>query len=370
LQSILAARKVCDVADVRPNVYCIALAYSGSGKDWPRKFNVRALHALGMSSRYAETFASGEGIEDALQSSPALIFQTDEFDTLLQSINKAKDARYEGIIQKLLTLHTSANSVYVLRRKAGQDEPIAVDQPHVTILGTATPKNFWESLSSKMFEGGFLSRMMVVEAGKRPASQEPKVIKIPPRIMELGNWWKTFNPSGGNVDDVHPQPAIVGYTDEAAVILHDLRARYDADISKATDAGDNSTAAVWSRAAEHARRLALIYAVSESPRAPVITKAAIEWADTFANRQAARILWQAKAHIADNPFHGLCLRIKQRLGQAPGKALARSRLLRWLHVDAQALDKAIATLGQQGDIAIDDVPSGGRPITTYRLLRV
>ncbi len=41
-----------------------------------------------------------------------MLFQTDEIDGLLQSINKARDARHESIMGTLLTMYSAANSIY------------------------------------------------------------------------------------------------------------------------------------------------------------------------------------------------------------------------------------------------------------------
>src|SRR5690606_31290406 len=47
LQSFLAGRKVCTVGDLRTNLYLLALAGSGTGKDFPRKVNSQVLYQIG-----------------------------------------------------------------------------------------------------------------------------------------------------------------------------------------------------------------------------------------------------------------------------------------------------------------------------------
>lgn len=96
LLAMLSGRKVRDSADNRTNLYLLALAYSSVGKDWPRKLNKSVMHRVGLVNALGENFASGEGIQDALFITPSMLYQTDEIDGLLQSINKAKDARLYG----------------------------------------------------------------------------------------------------------------------------------------------------------------------------------------------------------------------------------------------------------------------------------
>jgi hypothetical protein len=49
LQSFLAGRKVCTQGDLRTNIYLLALASSGTGKEFPRKVNSQVLYQIGLS---------------------------------------------------------------------------------------------------------------------------------------------------------------------------------------------------------------------------------------------------------------------------------------------------------------------------------
>ena len=57
--------------------------------------------------------------------------------------------------------------MYPMRVKAGQKEAAHIDQPHLTLFGTATPQYFYESLSQRMLTNGFFARLMIVDVGKR-----------------------------------------------------------------------------------------------------------------------------------------------------------------------------------------------------------
>ena len=150
LQSFLAGRKVCTNGDLRTNIYLLALAGSGTGKEFPRKVNSQVLFQIGESRSIGDKFASGEGIQDALVRSGRMLFQNDEMDGVLRQINLDRDNARESIPNILLTLYTSAGDVYPIRVKANQKDAIYVDQPHLTLFGTATPQYFYESLSKRM----------------------------------------------------------------------------------------------------------------------------------------------------------------------------------------------------------------------------
>ncbi|TWT80534.1 hypothetical protein CA13_19790 [Planctomycetes bacterium CA13] len=62
LQSFLAGRKVCTSGDLRTNLYLLALASSGTGKEFPRKVNSQILFQIGMSASLGDKFASGEPV--------------------------------------------------------------------------------------------------------------------------------------------------------------------------------------------------------------------------------------------------------------------------------------------------------------------
>ena len=134
-----------------------------------------------------DKFASGEGIQDALVRSHAMLFQNDEMDGVLRQINLDHESRRESIPNILLTLYTSANDVYPIRVKAGQKEAIHIDQPHLTLFGTATPQFFYESLSQRMLTNGFFARMIIIDVGRRGTGQSPGTARhVPPSILDDG----------------------------------------------------------------------------------------------------------------------------------------------------------------------------------------
>ena len=68
-----------------------------------------------------------------------------EIDGLLQTINKAKDARYENVMGTLLTMYSAANSIFPMRRRAGNEAPGAVDQSVLASAATDSASGRWAS---------------------------------------------------------------------------------------------------------------------------------------------------------------------------------------------------------------------------------
>jgi hypothetical protein len=368
LQAFLAGRKVRDPGDNRTNVYLLALAHSSAGKDHPRKINTSIVHQAGLHECLGVGFASGEGIQDALFLTPCMLFQTDEIDSILQQINKAKDARHEAVMSTLLTIYSTANSVFPMRRKAGKESPGVIDQPCLSIFGTAIPNHYYAALSERMLTNGFFARMLIAESGPRQRGQEPRILDLPPRVIATAKWWADFRPGTGNLENWHPVPAIVEHTDEAKRLLIRTREESEDEYAKAESRGDAVGTTVWGRVSEQTRKLALIHAVSENHTAPRIDLPAVEWATRFVMHQTRRMLFMAAAHVAENPFHAECLRAVEKLRGAPGRELPHSVLLKRMKMDAKNFAVLIETLRQQGEVEVVTTPRPGAHFRSYRLV--
>ena len=308
LQAFLGGRKVRDSGDNRTNLYLLGLAHSSAGKDWPRKVNTRVLNEIGMANCLGERFASGEGIQDALFQTPSMLFQTDEIDGMLQSINKAKDARHEAIMSTLLTMYSSANSIYPMRRKAGKESPGVIDQPGLVIFGTAIPNHYYEALSERMLTNGFFARTIILESGPRGEGQDAGILVLPARVRATAKWWADYQPGQGNLQDWYPVPTVVEHSKDAKKLLTETRKAAEAEYAKAEANCDSVSTTVWGRVNEQVRKLALIYAVSENHQSPRIGLSAVDWASRFVMHQTRRMLYMASEHVADGDFDALIKR--------------------------------------------------------------
>jgi hypothetical protein len=369
LLATLAGRKVRDPGDNRTNLYLLGLAHSAAGKDWPRKLNVQILHRAGMADCIGERFASGEGIQDALHLTPSMLFQTDEVDGMLQSIKKSNDARYENVLSTLLTMYSSANTIYPMRRKAGKESPGTIDQPSLVVFGTAIPNHYYAALSERMLTNGFFARMLILECGERGEGQEPKIAEVPETIMDVARWWADYKPGTVNLHSWHPEPTIVPHDDSAKKILIEARLHADREYTKSERKNDSVGTTVWGRVNEQTRKLALLYAISADHESPVINKAAAEWAMTLVDHLTKRMLFMASSHVAETPFEADCLKVFAKLRKEKGSRMSHSTLLQRMRMDAQQFQRLITTLHERGDILIEKSPTAGRPATDYVLNR-
>jgi hypothetical protein len=219
-----------------------------------------------------------------------------------------------------------------------------------------------------MLTNGFFARMLILEAGQRGMGQEPSIRDVPPRALATAKWWAELRPGAGNLANCNPTPKIVEQTDDARRVLVETRDEADAEYAKAEAAQDAVGTTVWGRVSEQARKLALIYAISENHAEPSIKVEAAQWASRLVMHQARRMLFMAAGHVAENPFHADCLRLLKKLREAPERQLAHHVLLKRMKVDAKSFRELIETLVQRGDVAIDAIATEGRTRTVYRLV--
>ena len=368
LMSLLTGRKVCNGDDLRTNIMILALAGSGTGKDFPRKVNARILFEIGLIHALGDKFASGQGIQDALARSPAMLFQNDEMDGVLRQINLDREGKTESIHSILLTMSTSASDVYPIRVKAGQKETGHIDQPHLVLFGTATPQYFYEALSLRMLTNGFFARLIIVDIGKRGRGQRPGSARnVPEAILQTARWWAEFQPGSARKDlfDIYPEPRVVPTTPEAQEAVDALQHMAEDEYARSENRGDATGKVAWARTCENAKKLALLYACSEDHEDPLIGLPAVEWATAFAMHQTRRQLYLAATYVAENPFHAECLKLLRKLREAGGQ-MARRELMRAMRCKAADFDQIVGTLLQQGDIDGAEIPTKTKPAQGYR----
>ena len=371
LQSFLGGRKVRDPADNRTNLYLLALAPTGSGKDYPRKINKIVLSHIGMGDASVLRFASGEAIEDKLAQTPCLLCQTDEIDGMLLQIKGARDGRYESLMDRLKEIYTSADQSITTRCLA-KTQSVEVHQPSLTLLGTAVPTHYYAALSEKMLTDGFFSRTICVEATNRIEDQEPQIIELPDRVLETATWWSRFSPTPGNLAHHNPRPAIVPMTDDAKTLVREVRQFAREQQDEANAAGCAVDSAIWSRVRQMTHKLALIHAISSNCRTPQINTRSVSWARDFTLHQARRMLFMAESHVSDGEFDADCkkaIRIltEWRNSHGPDAVIVPWRFRQRMNLHPQKFKDVMFELEQRQQAHLVSIPGKTKPSLGYKL---
>ena len=264
--SYLAGRNVTDERNNRPNIYLIALANSGVGKEHPRRINMEVSTATdpGLCNGLADSFASGEGLEDALFLNPTMLFQVDEMDTLINSM-KSKDSRAEGLIEKMLRIFTASAGSYKLRnrsipraelnkmreqQKNGLNiAPSVIHCPYLVIFGTAIPQFFYQALDTRLLANGLVARCLILDAGERGQNNKARLIRVPQKVIRTVKQILSYG-GEGNLTSVMPNPIIIQATEEAADMMDALDEKYDKWYRKYEKTKAQVPMAFWARAFE------------------------------------------------------------------------------------------------------------------------
>ena len=365
--SLLLGRRVRDEADVRTNMYILGLAQSGAGKDHPRKTNIRIAHKLGINHEIADDFASGEGIQDTLFQHPKILFQNDEMDKIIRAMNSGTDGRYENIMGTLLTMYSSSNSMFTMRKKAIASKeaidltPRFINQPHVSIFGTAIPNHYYEALSSRMLTNGFFSRLLIFDCGLRGPGQDPIVRQIPEKILEHCQAIKDIE---ADADELH----VVYYSDEAKEVLKEFRRDCEKRYDQAALQGDQVGCAVWARTVEQTRKLALIHAFSRDPQAEEIFVENIMWASSLMMAMTNRMLYMADMYSSDSEIQKVCSKISSIIAMMPDQTIDHSTLMNRSKLSKKQITEAIETMVERQDMLIFSDGDGRFKKKKYRLI--
>src|SRR5574344_795063 len=345
----LTGRRFKDRRGSRFNLYLLALAKSGTGKEHPRAVNIDLATQMAMVGELGDTFASGEGLEDSLCMSPTLLYQVDEADYLFNTV-KLKDARAEQINSMLLKLYSESKTTHIMRKKAIQrGQPSigsSIIQPHLTVFGTATPKFFYQSLTERTMENGLLARCIVLEAAERGEAGTPHEESFPDAIMDAVRDIVRMGHEH-NLDDTYPHPIVLDETTEATKRLAETFALADAEYRRASELGSDSANALWARAGEKVAKLAALYAVSKNPLQPMMDVDAVDWAWKFVDHMTRRMLYMAGLFVADTEYEAMAMKLIRGV-KASGGRVSHGALLRNSHIVRDAFNRSADTLVESG----------------------
>jgi hypothetical protein len=365
LMGTITGRKVRDEINTRTNVYCIALCETGGGKERARQVNKEILFQAGLAKLVGpEGLASHAGVVSAVHRQPSILFQLDEIGRLLKTIGEpARTPHLYHIATVLMKLFTSSGSVYLGDAYADPDNNRSLNQPHACVYGTTVRASLCAGLTHESMTDGFVPRMLVFETDN--SDPDPVEVRIPDAIpapiLEAVRWWGDFKP-GGNLAPEHPAPVVVPYDDEARALMSDFTRRARADRRRLPEAAG----ALWTRAAEKARKLALLHACSRDRENLLVDEAAARWAIELTDYLTRRLLAIAEDWIAETPFEAKRKRLLRDI-KASASGLTRTQMYRKTkHLTGRERSELIESLISTGEIVECREATRGAPRIVFR----
>lgn len=362
----LSGRKFIGPRDSRPNIYLIALAGSGVGKDTPQRINRTIAQIERMVISILGGVASGQGLEDAFIRSPTLLCQIDEFDTVLETLKSTKNtnAATEALWSMLLTLFSASGSTHTTRMKAasskGNDGGIPIYQPSVSLYASAIPARFYGALTERACTNGLVGRCLVFEAGTRGDENLNSGDIINPMPQSIKRMVSYLVNTGYRFFDNRPVEARdlirvdygEGAEDEAAKISKEV----DILFRKAEREHDEMEKSIWNRSVELINKLALLYAISESlvdMRIPVVSLDALKWAWALVKSLQLRMIAMIREHTAVDEMDANVKKVLGHIHKAGKRGISRSDVSKRFHLSADILDKVEKTLLDREEIVLE-----------------
>ncbi|MDX8495865.1 bifunctional DNA primase/polymerase [Mesorhizobium sp. VK22B] len=362
--------------DTRPNIYSVALAESGFGKEHARSQIKRLLaagHGVFDSFGGPARIMSASALREVLEAHQSVNCQIDEFGGFIREITDRRAGGHQRAISVDLRDYFSASATFFEGAAYRGSPPKRIHNPNLCIHGTSTPEQFWSALSSASAEDGLLPRLILFNVDTAPpAAVKPAqdVRYVPSALLDkmadvagidvvkkrTGNLAGIKLPSAAT--NTPTSPHVVPWTDGAVALFDSVKEA----VSEHEKLVVPEARPFVRRIIENAIKLALIVAVGIDHAEPMITEANVDWASSLAWTCAAGMLSQVTERLSDNPREANYKRIAAMIRAAGSKGITAGRLAdRLKSIDARQRDEIIKDLKEADLVHEECASTGGRP---------
>lgn len=346
LLSTLMGRKVRDEENLRPNILAMIVGRSGSGKDRPRQVNREILDAIGAAEELlgSEEIQSGNGVYTTARTQPCCLLQLDEMGKMLQRIKQSRSDALANVVSTIMKLYSAAGGPCKIGGYADPKRNFALEQPHMTVLGTTVVESFAQSLTTEALHDGFLSRVLLFSSAEFPLDVPFKHRPPPQRILDMAADWYKFQPTTGNLISANPDPKIFVYTPAALEAVEEFRV-FSWKLSREHT--------LWTRAMEKAKKVAQMHTgATHGPGAETISERAFRWASQMVEYQTREMLWIASQWVSDSYLEAQTKRVVRWLRKKTGR-ISLSQFTRAHQSIAKKMRQEILeTLQQTGQLVL------------------
>lgn len=366
LTGILMAHHVKTRTNLRTNMYVLGISPSGTGKDHPRRCIRAMMKAAGMDKYVMGKPKSGAGLLSALaRNMGKAIWTPDEMGRFLSSVGGKFAAGFQKeITSNMMELFSTASSTFIGEELANRDNKmprIDIEQPCLNICGVATKAQLFDAMSSKEAIDGFLSRWITFEClnpygelSEEEYALQEYDIPIPEDLLAEVIAWAhregSYIAIEGRLDQYDIVPTKIDYSDDALKAIYQFDAGIRTKLKKEYEEPKHGEVytAVWSRAGEHAKKLALCGHEGNQIDLPVM-----KWAIAMAAFCATKLITDAETNISDNEHEATVKRVLNIIRQQ--KKMTKSELIsktRWLR-DTKQRDDILNMLVDSDQIEIN-----------------
>lgn len=408
--SLLLARRV-RFQNQTPVFYGIMAATTSNGKDTPPRLVRTILQQIGLSSSHfcGRLSSWNAGIETLARcwQHPAVLSLADEAAGYL---DMARAGRY-GLLDLLKTGWSSTLGMLDPQgrtKKAGSTQLTSIHHPALSMLMSAQPNRLGEAVRSSQLDDGFLPRSIwavrrdfvttidevaLDQSHRLEDTEEGR--RILHRGREIWNWLCGNDAQFGTMaklealpapqpgkEDIEPvrhevwaEPVSFDANTKARTIFSDFVRLTQKQIKPAADGMTGPQGFLWGKAAENAKRLALLLAAARCAALPGIENLILEseaiWAVRFVEASVRDGIQWSRDNMADTHFQKRVKTVLAFIQRQPGQMTTKSRLTRGLQhsCSTRDLNDVLESLLQAGTVECIYIRTPGRTAEGYRLVK-
>lgn len=340
-------------------LYWLAVAPTAGGKDRPQEAIKQVFEAAGLSHLVRSSVSSSAKLGLSLAEKPLQVQVIDEVGKVLRKfVGRNASTQEMALLDDYCTVWGRNLGTFMPEGVTTRTD-ITIKRPCLTIVGATTPVNFYSQLRSSHVAGGFLNRFIVLHRFERvtenpcPRPEE----NVPAILAEAMLRLHTFQDGGiqahssvATMPDHVPPLFVVPISQGADLLLADHRAKAREMILRSDH---DPVFDIWARAAEMAKRMALILACARhwrdlshcevQPDDVRFSTSLIDWSmDTF--------ITGLRNHMAETD-HQANTKIVAGIIRAAGR-ITRNQLVRRLdgRIDGRNLDSVMRGLIEGGSV--------------------
>lgn len=359
-------------------LYWVMVGKSGAGKEHVRTAIYEVLTAAGWPELIGRSgFASDSAVISGLLAQPTQIAVMDELGDYLGNLQSdgAMHARsaVKGLVEAWGSLHSKLtpkqfSTLHATRDQVEAQSKHIVVKPSLTLVGLTTPRTFYGALNEQSIEGGFFSRLLVVECDlPRSMPDEPSHAPVPDEVVEWIKAVRAHAAGSGNLSgvpasaDCEPNLTRVQITPAAQAVFDDYLML---TLANADELESEGLAELEVRSAEKAMRIALALAVARDPVAPQVLPEDAHWACEYVKFWTERTVKSIRQNMHGGKFAKAQADVLRIIAASAAKGRTEAELPRYSRtfndLDPVKRRQVLEALCSRGSISLVEMKTGGR----------
>lgn len=319
----------------RTSLMQITVAPSAAGKEHPRGCIKKAMRAAGIDTQLlGEEIKSGSAFWRASCVTPNGLALLDEYGLYLQGVmRKGADQHRKEFAEILMRLATSYEEPLVKGAEYADDKANPrrdIEHPCIGLYASTTMETLAPALGSEHVLSGFLNRHLVLQSEvglqrARDVDMTPCPDRVVAWLKRLAHWRP--EDKGDLYGRVPGSPIELGMEHRANEALAEFT---EAVYLRRQDLIGRPEDALWGRAVEHAKKVAMVLAGSlwdGPPGPPVVTLEAMRWAIDYVVHCVGVASHMVNGNLADSDFERVLNHCRKHIRAAGRDGLTERELV-------------------------------------------